>query len=84
MPLDELRKKAFKPGSKLAEAYEELMKNPLFAPSKEENHYHPSEPRSCLAGSMPEGDYSGSQFLESDLYKQIQDAYYEVMKGKEE
>lgn len=60
-------KNRFKPGSKIYDRYDALMYNPLYAPSdKEEKPYIP-QPRDCLAGNIPEGDFSGKEFLRSKL-----------------
>lgn len=64
-------KNRFKPGTKIYDRFEELMENPLYAPSgKEEKPYIP-QPRDCLAGNMPEGDFSGKEFLGSKLRRLI-------------
>lgn len=44
--------------------------------------YNKNHTPSSLAGHMPEGDFSGREFLESDLYKQIHNAAREVINKK--
>lgn len=65
-------KNRFKPGTKIHDRFEELMENPLYAPSgKEEKPYIP-QLRDCLAGNMPKGDFSGRCFLGSKLCIRMQ------------
>ena len=68
-------KNNFRKGSNIAKKYDEIMKNPLY---NGEVSYEPSgytkPERSCLAGNMPKGDFSGLCFLNSELYKRIDQA----------